>query len=104
MFWRRSSNIIGFSQVVTQEKPELEQKRNELVRAINKYQVQLTELENELLEKLSNAPEDILSEVSIVEGLETTKRISNETEQKVELAQKQEININIVRLNEKSQI
>ena len=46
--------------------------------------VSLTDLENELLERLSNAPDDILSEISLVEGLEKTKQTSTEIEQKVE--------------------
>ena len=83
--------------VVNKEKPELEEKRTALVRAINDYMVSLTELENELLERLSNAPDDILSDVALIEGLEKTKQASTEIEQKVELAKKQEISINAAR-------
>ena len=83
--------------VVNKEKPELEERRTALVRAINDYMVSLTDLENELLERLSNAPDDILSDVSLIEGLEKTKQASTEIEQKVELAKKQEISINSAR-------
>ena len=83
--------------VVNKEKPELEERRTALVRAINDYMVSLTDLENELLERLSNAPDDILSDVSLIEGLEKTKLASTEIEQKVELAKKQEISINSAR-------
>ncbi len=72
--------------VVNKEKPELEERRTALVRAINDYMVSLTDLENELLERLSNAPDDILSDINLVEGLEKTKQASTEIEQKVELA------------------
>ena len=83
--------------VVNKEKPELEEKRTALVRAINDYMVSLTDLENELLERLSNAPDDILSDVALIEGLEKTKAASTEIEQKVELAKKQEVSINAAR-------
>lgn len=83
--------------VVNKEKPELEEKRTALVRAINDYMVSLTDLENELLERLSNAPEDILSDVALIDGLEHTKKASVEIEQKVQQAQVQEISINAAR-------
>jgi len=83
--------------VVNKEKPELEERRTALVRAINDYMVSLTDLENELLERLSNAPDDILSDVGLIEGLEKTKLASTEIEQKVELAKKQEVSINAAR-------
>jgi len=83
--------------VVNREKPELEERRTALVRAINDYMVSLTDLENELLERLSNAPDDILSDVALIEGLEKTKQASTEIEQKVEQAKKQEVSINTAR-------
>jgi len=83
--------------VVNKEKPDLEEKRTTLVRAINDYMVTLTDLENELLERLSNAPEDILSDVALIEGLEKTKQAATEIEIKVQLATKQEVSINLAR-------
>lgn len=83
--------------VVNKEKPELEEKRTALVRAINDYMVSLTDLENELLERLSTAPADILSDVSLIESLEKTKQASTDIETKVQLAKKQEISINAAR-------
>merc|ERR1719197_631763 len=53
------------------------------MRSINEYMVSLNELENELLYKLSNAPDDILSDVSLIEGLENTKEAALEIEKKV---------------------
>ncbi len=67
------------------------------MRAINDYMVTLTHLENELLERLSNAPDDILSDVALVEGLEQTKLASTEIEKDVELAKTQEKSINVAR-------
>ena len=51
--------------------------------AIN-YQMQLVELEDELLERLANAPEDILSDVPLIEGLEATKKTAKEINDAVE--------------------
>ncbi len=49
-------------------KPELEETKRLLMRSINEYMVKLNDLENELLYKLSNAPDDILSDISLIEG------------------------------------
>ena len=59
--------------VVNREKPELEEKRTKLVMSINQLNISLVDLESDLLEKLSNAPDDILSDISLIEGLERTK-------------------------------
>ena len=83
--------------VIKKEKPELESERTSLVRAINDYMVSLTDLENELLERLSNAPDDILSDESLIEGLEKTKQTAIEIEQKVQQAKTKEIQINAAR-------
>jgi len=83
--------------VVNKEKPELEESRTALVRAINDYMVSLTDLENELLERLSNAPDDILSDVALIEGLEHTKKASEEIKVKVEQGKQKEISINVAR-------
>jgi len=83
--------------VVNDEKPELEEQRVALMRSINEYMVSLNDLENELLFKLSNAPDDILSDISLIEGLEKTKAASTEIEQKVAQAKESEIMINKAR-------
>ena len=62
------------AKIVNVEKPELEAKKQELVDAFNQYMVDLRELENELLERLANAPEDILSDIPLIEGLEATRK------------------------------
>eukprot|EP01084_Bolivina_argentea_P009096 17033_1 len=83
--------------VVNDEKPELEQTKKSLMRSINEYMVTLNDLENELLYKLSNAPDDILSDVSLIEGLENTKAASKEIGEKVAAAKEKEIEINNAR-------
>merc|ERR1719295_2016101 len=83
--------------VVNEEKPELEQTKRQLMRSLNEYAVRLNDLENELLFKLSNAPDDILSDISLIDGLENTKRTSKEIETKVAQAKLKEIEINNAR-------
>lgn len=64
--------------VVEMERNDLEQKARELSAAAIGYQMELVRLEDELLERLANAPEDILSDVPLIEGLEATKKTAKE--------------------------
>jgi dynein heavy chain len=64
--------------IVSEEEPELEKTRNELVQAFNNYKIKLKDLEDELLERLANAPADILSDIPLIEGLEATKETVTE--------------------------
>ena len=59
--------------MVQLEQPDLESQKQELQQAFNRYQIQLVQLEDDLLESLANAPDDILSDVPLIEGLEATK-------------------------------
>ncbi len=83
--------------VVDREQPDLEEKRTSLVRAINDYMVSLTDLETEILTRLMDAPPDILSDVSLIDGLEKTKSTAMEVGVKVDQAREQEATINAAR-------
>merc|ERR1711968_239779 len=85
------------AKVVNAEKPELEEKKQELIANFNRYKIELLELENNLLERLANAPEDILSDVPLIEGLEATKKASLEIADAVKLGKETEIQINLAR-------
>ena len=61
------------SKVVSVERPELEEKAQLLQQAFQRYKIQLVSLEDDLLERLAKAPDDILSDVPLIEGLEATK-------------------------------
>ena len=61
------------------------------------FKLQLHELENDLLGRLANAPDDILSDVPLIEGLESTKKTSKEIEQALEAGRKARDSINIAR-------
>jgi dynein heavy chain len=48
------------------------------------YKVQLIELEDDLLTRLANAPEDILSDVPLIETIEATKKTASEINAAIE--------------------
>ena len=71
------------AKVVEMERKDLEDKARELTTAARSYQVQLVALEDDLLERLANAPDDILSDVPLIEGLEATKKTAKEINEAV---------------------
>ena len=85
------------AKVVGKEKPEMEAQAQALTAAFQQYKIQLVQLEDDLLERLANAPEDILSDVPLIEGLEATKAASKEIAIAIEEGKKTEVEINIAR-------
>jgi dynein heavy chain len=85
------------ARVVNVERPDLEAQKQELQAAFNNYKIQLFTLEEDLLERLANAPEDILSDVALIEGLEATKAASTEIGIAVAKGKETEIVINDLR-------
>ena len=85
------------AKVVNVEKPELEKEKQVLIAQFNEYKIKLLNLEDDLLEKLSNAPEDILSDIPLVEGLEATKKAAVEIEAAVKKGKETEVAINKAR-------
>ena len=83
--------------IVSEEEPELEKTKNELVQAFNEYKIQLKSLEDQLLERLANAPEDILSDIPLIEGLEATKETANGINEAVQRGKQTEVGINKAR-------
>ena len=63
--------------------------------AFQQYEIQLVQLEDDLLERLANAPEDILSDMPLIEGLEATKKAVIAAA--LEEGKKTEIDINLAR-------
>merc|ERR1719420_644763 len=84
--------------VVNVEKPELEQQKQALVRKQNEFKVTLSQLEDDLLAQLSAAdPATILDNMPLIEGLELTKKTSNEISEQVKIAKDTEEKINTSR-------
>ncbi|RLO10654.1 hypothetical protein DYB28_016073, partial [Aphanomyces astaci] len=82
---------------VNKEQPELEKQKQELVLAFQKFKIDLVELEDQLLERLANAPDDILSDVPLIESLEETKMKATDIAVSVKKNQETEIVINNTR-------
>ena len=72
------------AKVVEIERKDLEDRLTSLSKAAVDYQIQLVGLEDNLLQRLADAPEDILSDVALIEGLESTKRTAKEISQAVQ--------------------
>merc|ERR1711871_173533 len=79
------------AKVVGTEQPDLQQQSADLLASFNRYKIQLLELEDNLLEALANAPDDILSDVPLIEGLEKTKKTALEINEAVEKGKETEI-------------
>eukprot|EP00466_Bigelowiella_natans_P016290 jgi/Bigna1/92928/estExt_fgenesh1_pm.C_1000004 len=84
--------------VVNKERPDLEEKKKGLVRAINEYNIELAQLEDKLLAMLNAAdPATILDNIELIDGLELTKQKSVEVANKVSEAKEAEVLINEAR-------
>ena len=81
------------AQIVAVEEPQLQEQRHALTQAFNTYKIQLLSLEDQLLERLANAPADILRDVHLITGLEATKAKALEIQAAVEAAQETEMEL-----------
>eukprot|EP00742_Colponemidia_sp_Colp-10_P004589 GILJ01004897.1.p1 GENE.GILJ01004897.1~~GILJ01004897.1.p1 ORF type:complete len:2544 (-),score=425.95 GILJ01004897.1:114-7634(-) len=83
--------------VVEKEKPELQQLKAELMQMRNDCKIKLQELQDELLDRLSNAKGDLIDDIELIHNLEATKKTAEEISVKVEEAKQTEETINKVR-------
>jgi len=84
--------------VVRVEKPDLEATKEELVSKQNQFLVTLSKLESDLLKNLSEAdPDTILTNITLIESLETTKATSTEIQRQQIEAKETEKTINNMR-------
>ncbi|XP_046391607.1 dynein beta chain, ciliary-like [Ischnura elegans] len=74
------------AEVVKAERPDLETLKTELTKKQNDFKIQIKMLEDDLLQRLSSAGEDILSDEALVLNLEKTKKTAAEVEEQVEKA------------------
>jgi len=85
------------AKVVGAERPDLEEQSAKLQSDATQYKIQLMQLEDELLERLANAPEDILSDIPLIEGLEATKATTNEINAQMVIMKQTEADIAVAR-------
>ncbi|XP_015187538.1 PREDICTED: dynein beta chain, ciliary-like [Polistes dominula] len=84
-------------EVVKAERPDLESTKSELTTQQNTFKITLKALEDDLLHRLSSAGPDILSDITLVVNLETTKRTAAEIEIKAAEAKETAIKIDMAR-------
>jgi dynein heavy chain len=82
------------SLVVRKERPDLAQQKEELIQQQNEFKIKLKQLERDLLHQLTTAEGDLLENITLIENLESSKKISIEIQEKVEIAKVTEVNIN----------
>jgi dynein heavy chain len=85
------------ARVVNAENPNLEKQKQKLQESFNAYKITLVQLEDELLERLANAPEDILSDVPLIIGLEKTKQTASDINAAIIVGKDTEKKINKLR-------
>lgn len=83
--------------VVSKERPDLEALKSDLTKQQNEFKITLKELEDSLLAKLASSGGNFLGDHSLVENLETNKRMATEIEEKVAEAKVAEAEINVAR-------
>ena len=83
--------------VVGKERPDLQEEASTLVKQLSEFTITLKQLEDSLLEKLSNSKGDILEDIELIENLEETKRTASDIAEKVILAKETERSINASR-------
>ncbi|XP_055849033.1 dynein beta chain, ciliary [Episyrphus balteatus] len=71
------------AEVVKAERPDLEVMRANLTQQQNQFKITLKFLEDDLLQRLSSAGENVLQDVTLVMNLEKTKKTAEEIEVKV---------------------
>ena len=77
-----TSQLLAAS--IQNEKPELEQRKSELLKAEEELKVQLNQLEESLLQELASAEGNILENKSLLESLNQTKQKSSTIQQSLE--------------------
>lgn len=80
--------------VVNKERPDLEETKTQLIIQNNEFTIQLKQLEDDLLYKLSAAEGDLTEDVELIESLEKSKRVAEEISQKVTEAKETEVLLN----------
>lgn len=87
------------AEVVKAERPDLESLKTELTMQQNTFKVTLKELEEDLLQRLSSAGENVLDDPTLVLNLEKTKRTAAEIEVKSKEASITSVKIDEAREN-----
>lgn len=82
------------SYIIRLEREDLANTKDDLVKKSREYNIQLSNLENDLLSQLKSATGDILANITLVDNLEKSKVISDDIKIKVAEGQKTDEYIN----------
>ena len=82
------------SYIIRLEREDLANTKDDLVKKSREYNIQLSNLENDLLSQLKSATGDILANITLVDNLEKSKVISYDIKIKVAEGQKTDEYIN----------
>eukprot|EP00736_Rhodelphis_marinus_P009962 Rmarinus@m.13206 len=84
--------------VVAKERPDLEEEKNDLIVQMARNKKELQDIEDKILELLSNAEGNILDDEVLIETLASAKHTANEVTARVRLAEETERKIDQARL------
>lgn len=91
-----STKLLGI--IIKIKRPELEDEKNKLEQQVKNLQIKLKELENELLEKLSNETGNILDNVPLIEKLRYLKNSADQVKKSLEESDQLKLNLNEQRM------
>jgi len=82
---------------VSKERPDLEEQKAEIIRSNNDNKITMKKLEDGILQQLAEAEGDVTENITLIENLEDSKRVSTEIAEKMVIALETEKKINISR-------
>jgi len=82
---------------VAKERPDLEEQKNELVVQNAKMNKTLKEIEDDILRLLATSEGDVLEDDTLVDKVTDSKKVSDEINEKKEVAKVTEVNIDVAR-------
>ena len=82
---------------VSKERPDLEEQKAEIIKANNDNKITMKKLEDGILQQLAEAEGDVTENITLIENLEDSKRVSTEIAEKMVIAAETEKKINISR-------
>ncbi|GFR19446.1 dynein beta chain, ciliary [Trichonephila clavata] len=85
------------AEVVSKERPDLEESKDRLTKEQNEFAITLKTLEESLLSRLSEAEGNLVGDVTLVESLESTKAMAAEIQAKSAESHRTESEINVAR-------
>ncbi|XP_072203968.1 dynein axonemal heavy chain 1 [Excalfactoria chinensis] len=85
-------------QVVAEERPDLEEARNQLILSNAEMRQELKEIEDQILYRLSTSQGNPVDDLELINALEASKLKAGEIQTKVKAAEQTEVDINTTRL------